>query len=744
MHTFTKTTLVKSLLPLMIGLSGIANADTSVGDDDATNTAQANQAQTDNNSVHLGTLKVTTKPSVTPSQTALFADTPVISNDDLVRYSTDMGVPTTGRFGSQGFNIRGVENNQVAISVDGVAAADSQNYATFSRYSYYNKSRPRIDNELMSYASISKGSGTGNGAMGGAVSYHTKSVDDVLMTGRVLGASIKHTYNGKNKEWVNTLGVGFKHDKFDALAVYSHRTGHEDQIPNVGANVMGSARGLPNPYHHYGYGYLGKVGVNVGDHHRFEIKALKQRHKTDGQELSYSTMTLRDYFDVQDVAGYGATYAFTPKQGILRQAKISLDKQDTHVSGINNQIAIATGVATDNTERKFSTKITQSSLEARLQPLTLGNGEHNINVKAGYGTSDFAFHLTPFLATARLPDTNMQAPVKSTNAFVQLGDDVKFGKTGLIAQLRYDTTKLNPSDTSVSDKTFQNVSGNVGAYYKLTPNWQVGYQLSKGFRVPTASEMYFNRVINSPMGNQEFLANNALKAESSLGHELTLQGIGKWGKLSASVYQTKYDELIDLATLPAVGRTAVYQSQNVHKATVKGVDVSANVDLGAIGATGFDVKAGFGIAKGERQDGADLLSIQPPKALLGIGYTAPNDSWSVHLNATHQQGKKAQDAQVYAILPRTGYLSYDDKLSTYPYLNKSVTTLDLLISKTFGEQARFHVGVYNLTNKQYHSWDALRTIGGTNPSVATSVSGDGLNRYLAPKRYVMASMEVKF
>lgn len=126
----------------------------------------------------------------------------VTSNEDLVRYSTDMGVPQTGRFGSQGFNIRGVEGNQVAVTVDGVSQAASHNYSAFSRYSYYNKSRPEIDTELMSDVTIEKGSSTkvGNGALGGSVNYKTKTVSDILMKGRQFGGMLKYTYNGQNKD----------------------------------------------------------------------------------------------------------------------------------------------------------------------------------------------------------------------------------------------------------------------------------------------------------------------------------------------------------------------------------------------------------------------------------------------------------------------------------------------------------------------------------------------------------------
>lgn len=58
---------------------------------------------------------------VNEQQENLLKQQAVMSNEDLVRYSTDMGVPQTGRFGPQGFNIRGVEGNQVAVTVDGIS-----------------------------------------------------------------------------------------------------------------------------------------------------------------------------------------------------------------------------------------------------------------------------------------------------------------------------------------------------------------------------------------------------------------------------------------------------------------------------------------------------------------------------------------------------------------------------------------------------------------------------------------------
>lgn len=45
----------------------------------------------------------------------------VQDNRDLVRYNPEVAVAETGRFGSKGFAIRGVDENRVSMSVDGMA-----------------------------------------------------------------------------------------------------------------------------------------------------------------------------------------------------------------------------------------------------------------------------------------------------------------------------------------------------------------------------------------------------------------------------------------------------------------------------------------------------------------------------------------------------------------------------------------------------------------------------------------------
>ena len=45
--------------------------------------------------------------------------------EDMVRYIPGVSLTDQGRFGSAGFNIRGLEGNQVAITVDGLSVGET-------------------------------------------------------------------------------------------------------------------------------------------------------------------------------------------------------------------------------------------------------------------------------------------------------------------------------------------------------------------------------------------------------------------------------------------------------------------------------------------------------------------------------------------------------------------------------------------------------------------------------------------
>jgi len=113
---------------------------------------------------------------------------------DLVRYTTDVGISDNGRF-LKGFSIRGVENNRVGISIDGVNLPDSEENSLYARYGNFNSSRLSIDSELVREIDIVRGSDSfnqGSGYLGGGVNYRTLEAGDFLLPNKNYGVLLRN------------------------------------------------------------------------------------------------------------------------------------------------------------------------------------------------------------------------------------------------------------------------------------------------------------------------------------------------------------------------------------------------------------------------------------------------------------------------------------------------------------------------------------------------------------------------
>lgn len=112
----------------------------------------------------------------------------VSDSRDLVRHETGISVVETGRFGSSGYAIRGVDENRVAITIDGLHQSQtlsSQGFKEiFEGYGNFNNTRNSTEMETIGQARIAKGADSvkaGSGALGGSVMFQTKDARDYLI-----------------------------------------------------------------------------------------------------------------------------------------------------------------------------------------------------------------------------------------------------------------------------------------------------------------------------------------------------------------------------------------------------------------------------------------------------------------------------------------------------------------------------------------------------------------------------------
>nr|AAQ89605.1 truncated hemoglobin-binding protein A precursor [Histophilus somni]AAR91756.1 truncated hemoglobin-binding protein A [Histophilus somni] len=106
---------------------------------------------------------------------------------DLVRYETGSTVVEKGRFGAGGYAMRGVDENRVAITIDGLHQAEtlsSQGFKElFEGYGNFNNTRNSAEVETLKQVQLAKGANSikvGSGALGGAVIFKTKDARDFL------------------------------------------------------------------------------------------------------------------------------------------------------------------------------------------------------------------------------------------------------------------------------------------------------------------------------------------------------------------------------------------------------------------------------------------------------------------------------------------------------------------------------------------------------------------------------------
>lgn len=504
---------------------------------------------------------------------------------DLVRYSSDVGVSDDGRR-MKGFAMRGVEDNRVGISIDGVALPSSEENSLYARYGNFNNSRLSIDTELVKGVDITKGADSfesGSGSLGGNVNYRTLDARDIVLPEQNFGALLRSGYASKNREWANTAGFGYAGNVFDAVVLYSRRHGHEmksgggDVVDFVGFGELdkqdqaerGSARIHPDPSKHNNHSYLVKLGWQPADSHRFGFSVNGQNNSNYTYEKTYSlTSYWREADDIQKRTNINLNHEWTPASSVLALLRTDLDYQKTRNGAINYKGDMVrtgdwrtgyqyhNGFMADRDERNMDTKYKRLSFRLDSQPFSLWKGEHRLSFKTFASRRDFenVNDDLDFNSTGDITDRKHYTiirPMKTDQIGFSLQDKIAFGdKLSVNAGVRYDHEKVKPQafkpdtpclSTCVNDgnpaaRSFNTWNGVLGLDYRFNDTWRAAYQINTGHRVPTASEMYFT--YTSVYGH--WIANPSLKAERSLNQTLSLHGKNDKGSLDFSLYQTRY------------------------------------------------------------------------------------------------------------------------------------------------------------------------------------------------------------
>ena len=421
----------------------------------------------------------------------------------------------------------------------------------------------------------------------------------------------------------------------------------------------------------------------------------------------------------------------------------------------------------------MNSRFMRASLRAELMPWETSFGSHQFTLRTGISQKDFDNrneHEYPNInadGSSARDSESIQHPVRTRSFFAQLQDNVSWNHI-FSSQLgiRYDWDELVPQDLKAfcracskkpAPNTFQSLSGSLGLDAQLNDIWKVGYNVSTGFRIPTASEMYFS--FNHPAGN--WIPNPNLKAEQALNQSINIQAEHKLGSFGMSIYHIRYKNFLTEqestykkwnkfynSHSAGYGEQAYYttiaqQAVNIDRARISGLELTSKVNLDQIISAipeGWKFLANLGYAKGKLSGTeASLLSIQPIKVILGIGYEDPHDIWGLNFKASYLGAKKSKDAQVVQYSR-----NFVREVKDYPYLNGSAVLFDLYGFYKLNKNITLRAGVYNMLNRKYHTWDTLRGINKISTTDSVDKEGKGLERFYAPGRNFAGSVEIRF
>ena len=397
-----------------------------------------------------------TKANHSEKKTAKIIQQELIQNNkDLVRYSPDVGIVDQGRH-QKGFAIRGVEDNRVGISIDGVALPDSEENSLYKRYGNLNTSRQSIDPELARTIDIAKGADSfnqGSGNIGGGVNYRTLEPFDIVRNGRKFGALYRTGYASRNTEWVNTLGVAYAGEKAEALLLYSNRHGHEMKsaggytIPedSLYTRSRGYSKQTPDDSTHNNHSYLAKFAYRFNDSHRVGVSYSGSRNKNyviEDSATSYDRWREADDRAKRDTVN--VFYEYLPDSKVIALVKTDVDYQKTQTTAYNYEGSRSkydggssyndTRKPSDNNFRFFNTKFKRVNFRIDSQPIDLGTSNHTFSFKSSiserkfdilHKDSDYASWRTPPVWVPRA-DSTMMNPIKTHHHYVSLHDNMEF------------------------------------------------------------------------------------------------------------------------------------------------------------------------------------------------------------------------------------------------------------------------------------------------------------------------------
>ncbi|WP_414501735.1 TonB-dependent hemoglobin/transferrin/lactoferrin family receptor [Zymobacter sp. IVIA_5232.4 C2] len=675
--------------------------------------------------------QVSKEQSATASMSAeQMADQIASSIADVTRYEPGVLVTSKGRFGQEGFNVRGLDGNRVAIDLDGLDMAER--YGPTS--TYLSSGRVNTDIESLSNISIVKGGDAVAGSgFGGVVNMRLKSPEDVLSPeGDDTYASVKGGYRSDSRTFFESTTLAGRRGDLESMLVLTHRKGDPAES-HAGSgrsdSTSGSARSTPDTGDISNYDVLFKLQKHT-DRQRVGVVAQKYRSSSERHLYSSETSTYRDYMTDDSVTRerLGLYQDVLLDTALFDEAHWRLDWQRTRTV---NDSAMNYGSGANAYPRLVDRYFTQRSWQLKLD--LVRHLDTAIPQQIAYGVTlkrDQYDSLNHDLNKTTGADTvgRFSPPGAATRVGFYLQDRLSLAddRGSLTPAIRFDRYRYDLHRDELTSQDYSGadgraVTGQLGGTWNLTPSVQLFGKSGVGFRAPSYEELYYD--YDSGRGYR-IVANPDLKPEHSRFVEAGVRFNGALGESEVTGFYTDYRNFIETQTAVSLDTAnyplGEYTSLNLDRALIRGVEFKGRLDLHrAFGASeGWYGRMAAAYIEGKNlEQGTSIQSIPPVQAVVAAGYDAPSHRWGGELAATYVNHVSQYDA------------------GSAQYAPSAYQLYDLTGHVKLGEHLTVRGGVFNLLDKRYWVWDDVRGL---------SSSYAGIERYSQPGRNVGVSAEYVF
>lgn len=644
------------------------------------------------------------------------------------------------RLGIGGFNIRGVGGNRVSTQIDGVPTAEEFVFGPLSTQRY------SLDPEVLRSAEIVRSAASslyGSDALGGVVSLITRDPADFLADGLYYGG-VKLGWDGREDEGSIGTQVALGRERWSgSLSLVGRRGGETDNQGSV--DRADALRSAPNPIDRDAVNGLAKVVYEPSLRQVWKLSL--EGFRGEAQTEAFSSRTRQD---LGPSFGPGVTYlidtANFDADDRSERRRLSIDGLLQTAALAADTLNLKAWAARDESEQRVDERVRTTrgggpfgpirSTEVQRLGLFAVDQEHGglelqarKAVGASHGLLTYGARLAresfdmlrdrhDFDAASGVPVTpSVLVPTKyfprsevdSLGVYLQLETELFGGRLLLVPGLRYDRSDLdadqadavflsgNPGTPAPTDASADAISPKLGAVVELGRGWSGFAQYAHGFRTPPYSDVN-NGFSNLALGYRTF-PNPDLEPETSDNLEAGARGSFGRGSLSLTVFDNRYRDFIEIATLgvdPASGLLE-FQARNVASARISGLEVAADRRAGRA----WRWRGAFSWIEGENgETDQPLNSIPPAKLVAGLDWDPEELPIAAGLVVSHTAAK--QDDEV-------------DRSVVNQFAPPEATVIDTYLRWRVSGALTVELAGLNLTDETSWDWGSVGGLAQSSP-----------------------------